>query len=217
MKQKIFNLIIIDESGSMQSIYQQAISGLNETIQTIRKAQEDFDDQEHYISLVSFNTDKIKTIHDRIPISNITEIDADKYNPNYGTPLFDAMGQSINHLNHCITENDKVLVTIITDGYENASREYNIRSIKELVEAMKEKGWIFTYIGANQDAIKYAEQMSINNSLNFEASVHGTNEMWARESQSRSKLFGFMSRRFRNVDTTDEDNNYNEQSDYFKK
>lgn len=216
MKQKIFNLIIIDESGSMQSIYQQAVSGLNETIQTIRKAQEDFDDQEHYISLVSFNTGRIKTIYDRIPACNISEIDSNMYSPNCGTPLFDAMGQSINHLNHCITENDKVLVTIITDGYENASCEYNIHSIKALVEAMKEKGWIFTYIGANQDAIKYAEQMSINNSLNFEASVHGTNEMWTRESQSRSKLFGFMSRKFRNIDTNEEDKYYNEQNDYFK-
>ena len=76
MKNRIFNLIIIDESGSMFSIKQQAISGLNETIQTIRKAQADHPDQEHFVSLVSFNTESIKTIHNCIPASEIKEIDA---------------------------------------------------------------------------------------------------------------------------------------------
>ena len=98
MKNRIFNLIIIDESGSMFSIKQQAISGLNETIQTIRKAQADHPDQEHFVSLVSFNTENIKTIHKCIPASDIKEIDADKYLPNSGTPLYDAMGFAINDL-----------------------------------------------------------------------------------------------------------------------
>lgn len=152
MKNRIFNLIIIDESGSMFSIKQQAISGLNETIQTIRKAQADHPDQEHFVSLVSFNTESIKTIHNCIPASEIKEIDADKYLPNYGTPLYDAMGFAINDLRKNVAEVDTVLVTVITDGYENASREYSGKAIKALVEELKTKGWIFTYIGANQDA-----------------------------------------------------------------
>ena len=115
MKNRIFNLIIIDESGSMFSIKQQAISGLNETIQTIRKAQADHPDQEHFVSLVSFNTENIKTIHKCIPASDIKEIDADKYLPNSGTPLYDAMGFAINDLRKNVAEVDTVLVTVITD------------------------------------------------------------------------------------------------------
>lgn len=60
MKTKIFNLIILDESGSMESIKQQAITGVNETIQTIRNAQKQHEEQEHYVSLVSFNSSSVK-------------------------------------------------------------------------------------------------------------------------------------------------------------
>jgi len=55
MKQRIFNLVILDESGSMGSIEKQAVDGVNETIQTIRKAQEKHPEQEHYISVVKAN------------------------------------------------------------------------------------------------------------------------------------------------------------------
>ena len=64
MKTKIFNLIILDESGSMESIKQQAITGVNETIQTIRNAQKQHEEQEHYVSLVSFNSSSVKNIYD---------------------------------------------------------------------------------------------------------------------------------------------------------
>ncbi len=218
MKTRIFNLLIIDESGSMQSIAQQAISGLNETIQTIRKAQEDHPDQEHFVSLVSFNSEKVKTIHDCIPASELKEVDADKYWPSYGTPLFDAMGNAINHLRRHVAEVDNVLVTIITDGYENASREYSGSAIKALVEEMKAKGWIFTYIGANQDAKNFAKKMSINNALNFEATKEGTTSMWEKESRSRSRLFDFISWKTGAYKSKEfEDTEYNADSDFFTK
>ena len=58
MKTRIFNLIIIDESGSMQSIKKEAIDSVNETFQTIRSAQKKHEDQEHYVSLVTFNAER---------------------------------------------------------------------------------------------------------------------------------------------------------------
>ena len=67
MKTRIFNLIIIDESGSMQSIKTAAIDSVNETIQTIRSAQKKHDDQEHYVSLVTFNDD-VKTVYECVPV-----------------------------------------------------------------------------------------------------------------------------------------------------
>ncbi len=62
MKQRVFNLIILDESGSMSSIKKQAIDGVNETVQTIRTAQKKHEDQEHFVTLVAFNSEEVKTI-----------------------------------------------------------------------------------------------------------------------------------------------------------
>ena len=74
MEKKIYNLIILDESGSMQSIKPQAITGLNETLQTIKSAQEKFENQSHYVTLVSFNTNRVKTIYDCCPANQIQKL-----------------------------------------------------------------------------------------------------------------------------------------------
>lgn len=189
MEQKVFNLIILDESGSMCSIEKQAIDGVNETIQTIRDAQKKHEDQQHFITLVSFNSSEIKTIYDNIEADKATEITDKQYTPNCGTPLYDAMGNALTNLRKNVADDDAVLVTIITDGYENASCEYNASSIKALVESLKAKGWIFTYIGANQDVTKAASTISITNTLSFSANPTGTSAMFAREKSSRNRLF----------------------------
>lgn len=58
---------------------------------------------------------------------------------------------SLNELRHKVTDADRMLVTIVTDGYENASKEYTGSAIKALVAELKNKGWVFAYIGANQE------------------------------------------------------------------
>ena len=69
-EQKVFNLIILDESGSMETIAEQAVSGLNETFQTISAAQKEHQEQKHFISFVTFNGIAIRTIMDRLPVDN---------------------------------------------------------------------------------------------------------------------------------------------------
>lgn len=189
MKTRIFNLIILDESGSMESIKQQAITGVNETIQTIRNAQKQHEEQEHYVSLVSFNSGSVKDIYDRIQADKAEELTDKMYMPDCCTPLYDAMGISLNKLRKSVAEEDKVLVTIITDGYENASREYNGEAIKALVDNLKSRGWVFTYIGANQDVEKVAATISVTNVMSFQTSVEGTKAMFAQESKSRKRWF----------------------------
>lgn len=189
MEKKIYNLIILDESGSMMSIKSQAISGLNETMQTIRDAQEKYEDQSHYVTLVSFNTNKVKTIYDCCPVHRIQELDNNDYQPSACTPLYDAMGVSLSQLKSVVKDDDNVLVTIITDGYENASREYSDKAITQLVESLKAKGWVFAYIGANQDVEKVATSMGILNSLCFDANPEGTREMLRQDRECRSELY----------------------------
>lgn len=191
---RVHNLIIVDESGSMSRIYQPALTGLNETLQTIREAQKEHENQEHIVWLVTFDTSHFKQIYANTPAEKAEDITREQYRPCGGTPLYDAMGKSINQLRQMATADDVVLVTVITDGYENASREYNGKAIKALVEEMKGKGWVFTYIGANQDVEAVAASMSIDNRLAFEANDECTGAMFERECRSRKRFFSKLSR-----------------------
>lgn len=188
MKTRIFNLIIIDESGSMQSIKRAAIDSVNETIQTIRSAEQKHPEQEHYVSLVSFNDD-VKTIYDCVEVEQVKEINDETYQPSCCTALYDAMGISLSKLRKRVAESDKVLVTVVTDGYENASKEYSGKAIKTLVDELKAKGWVFAYIGANQDVEAVAATISITNVIQFEANPSGTQEMTARVNRGRNRLY----------------------------
>jgi len=191
-----YNLIILDESGSMQAIRSQALSGANETIQTIRAAQERYPEQNHRLTFVTFDTrnrgnlqDNVRTIINDLPINQVEPLTESQYCPCGCTPLYDAMGVSLSALETKVGPQDNVLVTIITDGYENASHEYTSQSIKTIVKLLTQKGWTFTYIGANQDAIEVAGGMGIDNAMNYEASAQGTKKMFCMESQSRMAYY----------------------------
>ena len=191
--QCVHNLILLDESGSMQSIYQPALSGVNETLQTIRQAQKEHENQTHFVSLIAFDSQHYNQIYNHIAAEKAVDITKAQYCPSGCTPLYDAMGRSINELRPCVGKDDVVLVTIITDGYENASCEYDVKAIKSLVEEMKKEGWVFTYIGANQDVESVSQSIAIDNCLAFDANEESTCEMFAREQRSRKKFFSRLS------------------------
>lgn len=191
MKQKVYNLIILDESGSMEAIAQQAVSGLNETLQTIQTAQKEHEDQEHYISFVTFNSSKINTVMDCVKVDKEKKMKWTDFAPNSCTPLFDAMGQSLSKLREMVEEKDAVLVTIITDGMENASREYSGTAIKEMVANLRKRGWVFVYIGTNQDVDAVANDMGINFRLSFDYSAPGTDVMFKK---AKGGMKGFFSK-----------------------
>lgn len=192
MKTNIYNILILDQSGSMQSIKRQAINGYNETVQTIKAAQQKHNEtHEHFVTLVVFDSSEIKTIYDRVACEKADELNDKTYQPNASTPLYDAMGMTLTKFRYSLDENadNKVLVTMITDGEENSSKEYSGEMIKKLVDELKVKGWVFTYIGANQDVEKVAATISITNVMNFEASCIGTQAMFQQESRSRSRWY----------------------------
>ena len=193
MNQKIYNLIVLDASGSMYSIRNEAIAGVVETVQTIRTAQKDNANQEHLFSLVVFNGKGIATVYDRMPIDKVPDLDANDYQPTDNTPLYDAMGNAITNLQRYINEDENVLVTVITDGYENSSVEWNHQRVFQLVEDLKKKNWLFTYIGANQDALEVAKSMGINHSMNYMSDAEGTKEMFRKEQFSRKAFYSKLS------------------------
>lgn len=138
-KQQIFNLIILDKSGSMGSIAGAAIMGFNKTIEGIREAQEqNKDTQVQYVSLLPFCACSMNYVYENTPVGEVKELTSREYNPCCCTPLYDAMGLGINRLYKQIKDlpNATAVVTIITDGLENASQEYTGNAIKALVEVL---------------------------------------------------------------------------------
>lgn len=95
-KTQVFNVIILDRSGSMECIRQAAVDGFNETLAGIRKAQEKFaDTQEHYVSLVTFCSCETKQVFDKVPVANAHPLTTSDYTPCCCTPLYDAMGYGL--------------------------------------------------------------------------------------------------------------------------
>ena len=140
------------------------------------------------MSLVTFHDD-VKTVYECMSVRYVEELTAETYQPKCCTALYDAMGMSLNALRPKVAETDKVLVTVVTDGYENASKEYDGKAIKSLVDELKAKGWVFAYIGANQDVEKVAATISITNVMNFEATHQGTMMMSTKLNTARSRFF----------------------------
>ncbi|QQS30882.1 MAG: VWA domain-containing protein [Sphingobacteriales bacterium] len=188
---KAYNLIILDESGSMESIKTPTIRGFNEVVQTIREVEKQFPEQEHYVTLITFNGGGIKTLLDKQRVNQLFEIDQNRYQPNASTPLLDAIGfGAIGLKNYLQDKTDyNVLVTILTDGEENASREFNRRQINEIINELKTKGWVFTYIGANQDVDAVADSLSINSKMAFMANEADMRNMFDKERKQRMAYY----------------------------
>lgn len=190
---RVHNLIILDESGSMLGLEKVSVGGVNETIQTIREAYHNNPEQEQLLTMVTFSKPgNVRVIHhyDSQDINNVKKMPLNNFQPNGLTPLWDVMGDMCTHLEKEVDNETLVLVTIITDGKENASVEYNIKSIKNLVDRLDKAGWVFTYIGANQDAVFEASSMGIRNALHYDSDEDGTREMWAKERNSRKSFYG---------------------------
>ena len=195
-KTKVFNVIILDRSGSMECIRQAAVDGFNETLAGIKKAQEKFaDTQDHFVSLVTFCSCETKHVYDQTPVAEAKPLNIEDFQPCCSTPLYDAMGFTLTAMHKQIKdiEDVAVVVTIITDGYENASKEYNGSSIKALVETLRKEGWTFTYMGANQDSMEVAMSMSIRNARNFDYSSEGTRASMRKDTTTRMNFFSRLS------------------------
>jgi len=191
MEKNIYNLLIIDESGSMSSIYEEALTGINETLNGIRRTQEQYPGQKQHVSIVTFEgvgMSGVKTRRDRVPVAKVKDLSVKDYRPGGCTPLYDAMGKAVTDLGAHVHEGDGVFVTIITDGYENASEEYSGTAVKNLVGMQRKKGWTFAYIGANQDSVEVARSLDIHNALDFDATPEGTVSMCLKLRNTQAKF-----------------------------
>lgn len=185
---KVHNLIIVDESGSMMSLYNAALTGMNETLNTIRQTAKDCPAQAQEVTLVTFDTNHYNEIFGSTPADQTRELTKEDYRPGGCTPLYDAMGKALTDLEPKVKENEAVLVTVITDGYENASCEFSLADIRALVERLDKAGWVFSYIGANQDSAAVGKSMGIVDTLDFKANEQDMEIMWETERNSRKEF-----------------------------
>lgn len=185
---RVFNLLVVDESGSMSIIKRHALVGINETLTTIQKMQETHKNLEQRVTLITFDSTHTNVFYDNVRASNANPLKAKDYNPCGATPLYDAIGMGIAKINALTTEDDSVLVTIITDGEENCSEEYSLKMIKNLIEKLKKQNWTFTFIGTDDlDVENIALDMGIDNHLQFSEDEAGTKKMFARENRARER------------------------------
>ena len=191
----VYNLIILDESGSMGEIKSATIRGCNEIVETIKDVEKRFPEQKHFISFVTFNGKGIKEILWNEEVSKLKPISEKVYHPAMSTPLYDAIGNSLSRLKEDLPDNVtcNVLVTILTDGEENSSSTYSHAEVKKLIDELKTKSWTFAYIGANHDVEKTAVSLSITNTMQFEANDADLSKMFTRERNARYNMAQRMS------------------------
>lgn len=166
MKKDLTELVfILDRSGSMEGLEADTIGGYNSLL-----AKQKAVTGEAVITTVLFDNN-ITLLHDRINIQAISALSDKDYTIGGSTALLDAVGLTIDKIGNAIKHTDeayrpeKVMIVIITDGMENASRMYDLERIRSMIHHQKTKyGWEFIFLGANIDAEGAAERYGIDRS-----------------------------------------------------
>lgn len=171
---------ILDKSGSMESVREATISGFNEYIQTLKK-----DKKSQYQFTLTFFDTEVSSYVEGEDIKDVLELTSETYNPNGGTALYDAVCSTIKSIKdkgssckECGSDihKQKILTVIMTDGGENASKEYTQVEMKKMIEERTKQGnWTFVFLGANQDSYAEAQKygISVGNTANFFATSAG--------------------------------------------
>lgn len=174
-------ICILDRSGSMSSIIDDARGGFNEFI----SKQKELEDEASMT--VALFDDRYDLLYDDVSIKEVEKINQNTWYPRGMTALNDAIGKTINNVkaNHAKLKKkdrpDKVIVCIVTDGMENASMEYNSESVKNLIKGCEKDNWSFVYLAANQDAFAVGQNygFSVGNTMNFTADSKGIDNVYA--------------------------------------
>lgn len=177
MKKYTEVVFIMDRSGSMSGLESDTIGGFNGMLEKQKKESGDA-----VISTVLFD-DCMEVIHDRMEIRKVQKMTDKEYYVRGCTALLDAIGNAVHHIRNVhkyAREEDrpeKTIFIIITDGLENASRQYTYTKVKEMIERQKDKyGWEFLFLGANIDSIHEAKRFGIteDRAVNFHSDSEGT-------------------------------------------
>jgi len=149
--------VVLDRSGSMAGIASDIVGGFNQYLSEQQQRP-----GSARMTLVQFDgEDPFEVLVDGRDLEDVAPLTAEAYQPRGVTPLLDAVGRMILRVDNDIAARarglpaeDQVMV-IITDGLENASREFTRDQVFAMTEERRQAGWVFVFLGADQDA--YAE------------------------------------------------------------
>ncbi|MGN0778571.1 MAG: hypothetical protein ACI4MJ_05440 [Aristaeellaceae bacterium] len=155
-------VFILDRSGSMYRLEKDTIGGFNSVLERNKALPGDAN-----VTTVLFSH-RCTLLHDRQPIRSVAPMTDRDYHPHGSTALLDAVGMAIRKIDNVQAHTaeayraGKVQFVIITDGLENASREYSAARVKQMIhDRQEQQGWDFLFLGANMDAIGTAAEMGI--------------------------------------------------------
>ena len=170
-------VFILDRSGSMAGLEKDTIGGFNAMLEKQRRGE-----GQALISTVLFSNESA-VIHDRVDARDVPPLTEREYFVCGCTALLDAVGGAIHHIGNVhkyAREEDRperTLLVITTDGMENASRRYDLRRVRTMIERQKARyGWEFLFLGANIDAVDTAARLGIDadRAANFHCDAQGT-------------------------------------------
>lgn len=160
-KSKSYIAVVLDRSGSMESVRQATIDGFNEFVNKQRQ-----EPGEATLLLTQFDDVYERVFEKSLP--DVPKLTKDTYVPRNMTALFDAMGKTINDVGAALEKLSEaerpahVIVVVLTDGHENASKEFNQLQVANMVKHQRDKyAWDFVFLGANQDAVLTAAKFNI--------------------------------------------------------
>ena len=171
MKDATHIAVLLDRSGSMGDIKDDAIGGFNCFLKEQKAAGANAT-----LTLVQFDTESTDVVHESMPILEVPDLNHQTFQPRGGTPLLDALGQTIDSTGRALAaipeanRPNKVVFVVITDGQENSSHRHTKASVKERIDHQSSHyNWQFVFLGANQDAFDEAGAVGIamGNAANF--------------------------------------------------
>lgn len=186
-------IFVLDDSGSMQSCRDATISGYNEYLQG-QKEDAKKTGIPTFVSLYKFDGSSVKSVFNRTPVEFVKDLDASSYNPQGTTNLYDAIGGVMMQINTQLAANkkadrDSIVITILTDGHENASRTFKNTTIKQMVEKAEGKNWGFMFLGANIDAFAAGSSLGfgVNNTMQYDTNAMASTMQAASAMTSRMR------------------------------
>lgn len=168
-------ICVIDRSGSMAPCQDDAIGGFN----TFLKDQREAKIGECRLTLVLFDHE-YNVLYDGKPIEEVPELNHDTYQPRGATALLDAIGQAINVVGERLHKTPEgrrpgaVIFVVLTDGYENASREFSYSTIQRMIKEQTDRySWQFVFLGQSIDAEYFSQRLGVDhaNPMHYVASA----------------------------------------------
>ena len=164
-KTEVFEVVVVDMSASMLPVRSQMVDVLNSLVGGLKAVAGDYaDSQEHYLTLSGVNTEVFSDIHFNTPLSLADSITTEQFIPWNNTPLVDAIGLTIDWMKRYTdsVQDYAVMLTIVTDGFENSSENYSIREVGEMIRQLDaDPHWEVTLLSTDKDVAEQGRKLHI--------------------------------------------------------